>query len=179
MLCMLMPRVERLCRVADVDGGKTPGNAQGDQTSVKAKHKAVNCMDTFHQLHGEYPQPNQLPQAFRRNGDVGDFLRDGGAVADGDSHIGFGQGGRVVDAVSHHNNGVPLCPQRRNIICLVLRQHLSTKFINPDMGSNRFGRAPLSPVSMTAFCIPSPRRTARTSGTSSRRGSAMQMTAAS
>ena len=24
MLCRLMPRVERLCRVADVDGGKTP-----------------------------------------------------------------------------------------------------------------------------------------------------------
>ena len=99
-------------------------------------------MDTFHQLHGEQPQPNQLPQALRRNGDVGNLLRNGGTVADGDSHIGFGQGGRVVDAVAYHNNGVPLCPQRRNIICLVLRQHLSTKFINPDMGSNRFGRAP-------------------------------------
>ena len=35
-----------------------------------------------------------------------------------------------------------LRPQRRYIICLILRQHLSTKFIDPDTRSNRFGCAP-------------------------------------
>ena len=51
---------------------------------------------------------------------------------------------------------MPLRPQRRNIICLILRQHLSTKFINPDMGSNRFGRAPAVAGQHNGLLYPKP-----------------------
>ncbi len=46
MLCMLIPRVERLCRVADVEGGSSPATPRGNQASVESEDKAVNIADT-------------------------------------------------------------------------------------------------------------------------------------
>ena len=49
-----------------------------------------------------------------------------------------------------------LRPQRRYIICLILRQHLSTEIIDPDMGSNRFGRAPAVTGQHNGLLYPKP-----------------------
>ena len=39
MLCMLMPKVERLCNVADVDGGKTPATPRAIKPPLKPSTK--------------------------------------------------------------------------------------------------------------------------------------------
>ena len=39
MLCMLMPKVERLCNVADVDGDKTPATPRAIKPPLKPSTK--------------------------------------------------------------------------------------------------------------------------------------------
>ena len=65
-------------------------------------------MDALHQCLTEPAQCYQRKQILRGNGDVGDLPGDGRAGGDGDAGVRLGEGGRIVDAVPHHDNGVSL-----------------------------------------------------------------------
>ena len=52
--------------------------------------------------------------------------------ADGKSHIGASEGGRVVDAVADHGNGAAFGAKARDTLLLVLRQDLGEDAINAD-----------------------------------------------
>ena len=66
--------------------------------------------------------------------DVGDLLRDGGARAHGDAHIGGGERRRVVNAVTHHDDALSASHERLHVGMLVLGEQVS-----PVLGDARLG----------------------------------------
>ena len=89
-------------------GRQYPRYAQGDQRQVEGHDKPVAAVDPIHQRFTELTQRHQLKEILRGNGDVGDLSGDGRAGGDGNAGIRLGEGGRIVDAVPHHDNGVSL-----------------------------------------------------------------------
>ncbi|CAN4026342.1 DUF1904 domain-containing protein, partial [Dysosmobacter welbionis] len=59
----------------------------------------------------------------------------------GDACIRFGEGRGIVDAVSHHEDCVPLPPQGCHILRLVRRKHPGPEVIYPQLGRNGGGGA--------------------------------------
>ncbi len=116
-------------------------HAQADEGPVEADDKAVVVLDAVHQGHGQLPQAHQLPQAVGGDGDVGDLPGDGRPVADGDAGVRLGEGRGVVDAVPHHEDGVPLTPQGGHIVRLVRREHSGPEVVYPQLCRNGGGGA--------------------------------------
>lgn len=61
--------------------------------------------------------------------------------ADRNAQIGLYQGGRVVDAVTHHRDHPALVLQPPNLSYLVLRQHLGQHLLDADLLGDRGSRA--------------------------------------
>ena len=122
-------------------GRQDPEGTQADEGAVEADDEAVVGPDALHQFHGDLPQGDQLRQAVGGHGDVGDLAGNGGAVADGDAHVGGGEGGGVVDAVAQHDDGAACGVLGGHVAGLVLRQDLGAVVVHADLGGDGGGGA--------------------------------------
>ena len=86
--------------------------------------------------------------------DAGAFHRDVRAGAHGNTDIGGGERGRVVDAVARHRDDVPLLAQFADALVFVLRLDASFDFIDAELLGDGSAVRSLSPVSMITL-IPS------------------------
>ena len=111
-------------------------HAKTDQCPVEPDDKAVVVLDAAHQTYGQLPQAHQLPQTVGGNGDVGDLPGNGGPVADGDTGVRLREGRRVVDAIPHHQYGVPLPPHSSHILCLIRWENPGPEVVYPQLLCN-------------------------------------------
>ena len=88
-------RVERLCSVAEVAGGRTPATPRAIRC-VEADNEAVVGVDARHQRHGDPAQLYQFPEIVGSDGDVRNFPGDGSPVADGDAGVRLGEAGESL-----------------------------------------------------------------------------------
>ncbi len=66
-----------------------------------------------------------------------------GARADGQAHVGPGQGGGVVDAVAHHGHPLALFLQRGHMALFFLRQNFGDNCGDAQAPADGFGSAPV------------------------------------
>ena len=64
-----------------------------------------------------------------------------GAGANGDAHVRLGQGGSVVDSVTHHAHHLTLTLEPLDLQGLVLRQDLGKDSRYPHLSGNGLGRS--------------------------------------
>ena len=69
----------------------------------------------------------------------GQFDGDVRAAADGDAHVGAGQGGGVVDAIADHRHPLALLLQFGHFLILVLGQHLGEVRVDAQLLRHRLG----------------------------------------
>ena len=110
-----------------------------DQRPVEPDDKAVVVLDTAHQAHGQLPQAHQLPQTVGGNGDVGNLPGNGRSITDGDAGVRLRKSRGVVDAIPHHQYGVPLPPHGGHILCLIRRENPGPEVVYPQLFRNGSG----------------------------------------
>ena len=70
----------------------------------------------------------------------GGFDRDVGSGTDGDTDIGPGEGGRVVDAVADHRHGLATTLEFGDLGVLVLGEHLGEDLVDAECRRRRHRR---------------------------------------
>ena len=121
------------------EGDKQHTGSQRDSNGVVEEGPEQVLLDVADHRVGEFDGGNGIQQVALHQDDVGRFDGDIGAGANGNAHIGSGQGRGIIDAVADHGNLFALGLELADLLLLILGEDLCHHPVDAGLAADGLG----------------------------------------